>query len=179
MNATVPPEHAALVAAAAAQASRALQAGQASTGAVRPCIGVDLVDVDAIARSVADFGACFLDRFFTKAEQAACRQADGRLDAARLATRFAAKEAAIKALGLSEAGVRWTALEVAGGGSHEPRLVLHGPALAAARARALAPDALALSLSHEGRLACAMVVGLPGDASSRPDSLPDPVPPLP
>ena len=177
MNAAVPPERLAL-AAAVATAGTPAATPAAAARAPGPCIGVDLVDVDAIARSVADFGARFLDRFFTPSEQAACRRADGQPDPARLATRFAAKEAAIKALGLSEAGIGWTTLEVAGGGASAPRLVLHGPAVDAARALRLDPGALALSLSHEGGLACAMVVGLPAATAAESSNLdPDPAAP--
>lgn len=136
--------------------------------AATPRVGVDLVEIAAIARSLDDFGARFLNRLFTPAEQAAVRVGD-RVDAARVATRFAAKEAAIKALGLGADGLGWRELEVVGGVDSAPRLVLHGSAAIRARALGLDPAQLAVSLSHEAGMACAMVVGVPeSEHASRP-----------
>jgi holo-[acyl-carrier protein] synthase len=113
-------------------------------------VGVDLVRVSRVAESIASFGERFVRRIFTDDEIAYARSAPG-LVAERLAARFAAKEAAKKALGLV-AGVGWRDIEVrrAPGGAVE--LALHGPAAAAG------PQGLALSLSHEGDYAIAVVL---------------------
>lgn len=62
-------------------------------------VGVDIVEIERIARTLARFGERFLRRVYTEAEIAYCR---GR--PSRLAARFAAKEAVAKALGV---GVFW------------------------------------------------------------------------
>ena len=72
----------------------------------------------------------------------------------RLASRFAAKEAAMKALGLAGRGVGWRQIEVTASDAGAPELTLHGDA----KALAAGAGDLALSLSHEGDFATAVVV---------------------
>ena len=92
-------------------------------------VGIDLVDVSRIAASIDAFGDRFLRRVFTEGELAyAC--AAPALTAERLAARFAAKEAAKKALELE--GVAWRDLEVARSPNGACHLVLHGAARVAA-----------------------------------------------
>jgi holo-[acyl-carrier protein] synthase len=109
-------------------------------------VGIDLVQISRIAGSLAAFGERFLRRVYTDGELAYA----GR-DCDRLAARFAAKEAAKKALGLD--GVGWRELEVVREDSGACELVLHGSARAAAGA-----CNLALSMSHEGDHATAVVI---------------------
>ena len=109
-------------------------------------VGIDLVQISRIAESLATFGERFLRRVFTDGEVAYARGAPDRL-----AARFAAKEAAKKALALD--GVSWRELEVVRHDSGACDLVLHGGARAAAGAAALA-----LSMSHEGDHATAVVI---------------------
>jgi holo-[acyl-carrier protein] synthase len=106
-------------------------------------IGIDLVQISRIAESVATFGDRFLHRIFTDGELAYARGVPERL-----AARFAAKEAAKKALDLD--GVSWRDLEVVRTPSGACELVLHG--------RAARPVSLALSLTHEGDHAAAVVI---------------------
>ncbi|HEX3476946.1 MAG TPA: holo-ACP synthase [Kofleriaceae bacterium] len=113
-------------------------------------VGIDLVDVSRIAASIDAFGDRFLRRVFTEGEIAYARSAPA-LTAERLAARFAAKEAAKKALELE--GVGWRDLEVARSPSGAPHLVLHGAARAAAGTKSFA-----LSMSHEGDHATAVVI---------------------
>jgi holo-[acyl-carrier protein] synthase len=113
-------------------------------------VGIDLVDVRRIAASIDAFGDRFLRRVFTDGELAYARSAPA-LTAERLAARFAAKEAAKKALELE--GVGWRELEVARSPSGACHLVLHGAARAAAGTMSLA-----LSMSHEGDHATAVVI---------------------
>jgi holo-[acyl-carrier protein] synthase len=118
-------------------------------------VGIDLVRVSRIAESIEHFGERFLQRLFTEGEIAYARAAP-LLTNERLAARFAAKEAALKALGLVDRGVSWRDIEVVTAlPSHACSLRLHG------RARALAgtaDDDVALSVSHEGDFATAVVI---------------------
>ena len=100
-----------------------------------------------VEESLARFGERFLRRVFTEGEIAYATSAPA-LAAERLAARFAAKEAAIKALGLADQGIGWRQIEVERQASGKCRVVLHGAARAAA-ARA-GVGALSVSLSHEG-----------------------------
>ncbi|HEX6989842.1 MAG TPA: holo-ACP synthase [Bacillota bacterium] len=118
-------------------------------------IGVDLVAVDRIARVVGRRGERFLSRVFTPAELAACPP--GEQYARRLAARFAAKEAVLKALGTGlAAGIRWREIEVQRPARGRPAITLHGRA--AQHAAALGVARLHLSLSHDGPFAAAFVV---------------------
>ncbi|MFL6694461.1 MAG: holo-ACP synthase, partial [Ramlibacter sp.] len=78
--------------------------------------------------------------------------------AARLAARFAAKEATIKALSLSDAGVDWRDMEVHRADDGACTLVLRGQALEAARA--LHIGAVLVCLSHDGEYGAAVVAAL-------------------
>ena len=124
-------------------------------GAESMSVGIDLVQLSRISESLATFGDRFLRRVFTEGEIAYATSAPEHTPA-RLAARFAAKEATVKALDLVERGVGWREIEVTRGPSGAPRLVLHGAARAAA-VEAGDPT-LSLSLSHEGDYATAVVI---------------------
>jgi holo-[acyl-carrier protein] synthase len=115
-------------------------------------IGIDVVSIPRVAEILARQQGRFEARVFTKAERDYCR---GRARAAEhYAARFAAKEAALKALGVP-GRLRWHELEVVHDGG-VPRLRLHGRAAEAARARQ--SPRLHLSLSHTAETAVAIVV---------------------
>ncbi len=118
-------------------------------------LGLDLVDVARVARILGGpppRAERFLARVFTAGERAYC---DAVVDRpTRYAARFAAKEAALKALG-APAGLRFTELEVVRE-EGAPRLVLAGRAAEAARA--LGVTRLHLSITHDGGTAAAVVV---------------------
>jgi holo-[acyl-carrier protein] synthase len=117
-------------------------------------LGFDLAQVSAIQKSLQCFGERFAQRLFTDHELDYAGSGHG-VRAQRLAARFAAKEAVIKALGLSEAGVNWRDIEVVklnGGGCG---IALHGRVAQLAAAMGAGP--LSLSLSHEGDYAGAVV----------------------
>ncbi len=97
------------------------------------------------------FGDLFTQRIFTAGEIA---YANGAAD--KLAARFAAKEAAIKAFDLSETGLDWRHIEVASSVSGRPMLRLQGAA--AARATEIGAQEIAVSMSHEGDVALAAVI---------------------
>ena len=129
----------------------------------RLCAGIDTVALSSLRESLAAFGPRFVQRLFTAQEQAvAAESVDGGVE--RLAARFAAKEAAIKAFGLSEVGVDWRQIEVFRLPSGAPELRLHGRALA--HAQALGVRSMTVSLSHDGEQACALVVAVADEAAS-------------
>ncbi len=89
-------------------------------------LGLDITEVDRIADAVNRYGDRFLRRIFTDDEVAYCTRR--RLPAVHLAGRFAAKEAAMKALGTGHSrGVLWRDVEVVRHGG-PPRVQFHGGA---------------------------------------------------
>ncbi|HEY6196955.1 MAG TPA: holo-ACP synthase [Candidatus Eisenbacteria bacterium] len=118
-------------------------------------IGIDVCKVDRIAESLRRFGERMERRLFTPGELAYCRGFKDPLP--HLAARFAAKEAASKALGTGIAGgIGWTQIEVLQPGGRVPILRLSGAALE--RFRAMGATESHLSLSHDGGLGVACVV---------------------
>ncbi|MER3405473.1 MAG: ACP synthase [Chloroflexota bacterium] len=113
-------------------------------------VGVDIIEIERIAAALERHGSRFLERIYTEREVAYCR---GRV--AELAARFAAKEAASKALGTGMRGIRWRDIEVLPDGRGKPLLYLHGAALA--RAQELGLREFAVSLSHSRDFAVAVV----------------------
>ena len=114
--------------------------------------GVDIVEIPRIRRVAERYGLRFFRRIYTEGEITYCR---GR--APQLASRFAAKEAVMKALGTGIRGVRWRDIEVVRERGQAPTIRLHGTALA--RAQHLGIDHLAVSLSHAEEYSVAFVVG--------------------
>lgn len=118
-------------------------------------IGVDICRAERIAESLKRFGERMEKRLFTPGELAYCRGHKDPLP--HLAARFAAKEAASKALGTGmSGGVGWTQIEVIQPGGRVPTLVFTGAALE--RAQALGVTRSHLTLSHDAGLAVACVV---------------------
>lgn len=116
---------------------------------------MDLVSVNRIRVAIGRHGGRARRRLFTPRELVEC---DERLDPAEcMAARFAAKEAAFKAVGTGKcAGTRWTDVEVLTEEGGRPRLELSGST--AERARALGTSRIHVTLSHEAGLACAFVL---------------------
>src|SRR5450755_4599160 len=123
----------------------------------RVLVGVDLTRITEVADSIERFGDRYLQRLFTEHELASCH---GHPDtvAEGLAARFAAKEATIKVLKPEAARPEWRSMEVhrTPSGACEMRLTDS----AARRAGELGITDLAVSLSHEGGMAAAVVVAL-------------------
>ena len=113
--------------------------------------GVDIIEIPRIKQVLDRYGQRFLNRVFTPDEIAYCR---GR--APNLAGRFAAKEAAMKALGTGVRGVGWKDIEVIRADSGAPSLRLHGRA--EKRAERLQVGEMSLSISHSREYAVAFVV---------------------
>jgi holo-[acyl-carrier protein] synthase len=118
--------------------------------------GVDLLEISRVWTARVRHGDRFLQRVFTPRELAQCQD---RVES--LAGRFAAKEAAAKALGTGiwRHGVRWTDIEVSRDeASGAPTLHLHGAA--AQRAQILGWATWSISLSHDRERVMAFVVAL-------------------
>src|SRR5918997_2209192 len=116
--------------------------------------GMDATEIDRIAHSIERYGDHFLRRVFTEGEIAYCRRK--RTASPSFAARFAAKEAAMKALGTGAAhGVYWTGIEVVRRHG-PPRLTFHGGALA--RFQAMGATGSLLTLTHSRDLAIAHVI---------------------
>lgn len=117
--------------------------------------GIDLVEIARIQHSVERYGARFLDRVYTAAEKAYCLRK--RNAAESLAARFAAKEAAAKALGTGISyGVSWLEIEVVRAPGGRPAIRFHGRA--AEIAARLGARNSALSITHTAELAMASVL---------------------
>jgi holo-[acyl-carrier protein] synthase len=118
--------------------------------------GVDLIDVSRIERMLVEHAERFRERVFTETERAYA-EAGGRRRAERYAARFAAKEAAFKALGTGwRSGIAWTDAEVVHGVDGAPVLRVHGALAEAAQARGV--DRWLVTLTHTDTLAMASVL---------------------
>jgi holo-[acyl-carrier protein] synthase len=118
-------------------------------------IGIDLVEISRIEQVFARRGDRFRTRVFTEMESSYCEARASKF--ASYAVRFAAKEAAMKAIGTGWAdAVGWKEIEVVNAANGKPTLRLHGRALefmlqlGASRAH--------VSLTHSGDLAIAEVI---------------------
>src|SRR4051794_11806420 len=118
--------------------------------------GIDITEVARIAASIERFGERFLNRVYTPNEIAYCRSK--RLSANQsFAARFAAKEAAMKAIGTGlRRGVTWHDVEVSREPGGRPTVVFHGQAKAFAEN--LGMKRVALSLTHTADQAMAQVI---------------------
>ena len=119
-------------------------------------VGIDLLEIERLERAL-ERRPRLAERLFRPAELEYARSR--RHPAQHLAARFAAKEAALKALGIGGLGLR--DVEVEGGGHEPPRLRLHGRAAAAAAEAGLE---LSVSLTHSRDLAAAVVQARRRDA---------------
>jgi len=116
-------------------------------------VGIDAVDIDRL-RTVLGRRRHLAERLFTSGERAYAALAPDPVP--RLATRFATKEAVMKALGLGLGAFGFHDAEVVRDGLDAPRLALHG--VAADLARAAGAVRWHLSLTHTDGMALAVVV---------------------
>jgi holo-[acyl-carrier protein] synthase len=117
--------------------------------------GIDIAEVARIRRSIERFGDRFVQRVYTPGEINYCESKANRAE--RYAARFAAKEAAMKALGTGwNHGVRWRDCEVMRLPGGRPTITFHGTA--AEVAARLGVKNAALSLSHTAEQAIAQVI---------------------
>ena len=118
--------------------------------------GIDITEVARIARAIERYGERFLNRIYTPAEIAYCRGKKRNADQS-FAARFAAKEAAMKAIGTGlRRGVTWHDVEVSREPGGRPTILIHGKA--AEFAMKLGMKRAALSLTHTEHEAMAQVI---------------------
>jgi holo-[acyl-carrier protein] synthase len=118
-------------------------------------MGIDVAEVKRIREVFESQRERFVRRVYTQAEAAYCEQFKNKYE--RYAGRFAAKEAAMKALGTGwSRGVRWVDVEVARQRGGRPMLELHGEARKIADR--LGVKHIAISITHTAEQAFAQVV---------------------
>lgn len=116
--------------------------------------GIDVVEVERIARSIERYGLRFLSRVFTAGEIAYSQRKKNCAES--FAARFAAKEAGAKALGTGiQHGITWTEMEVRRAPGQRPTLHFSGRALE--MAERLGVKRVSLSLTHSKTVAIAAV----------------------
>jgi len=117
--------------------------------------GVDIMETARIEGALQRHGQRFAARVCTPAEIAYCQKFKNQAE--RFAARFAAKEAAFKALGTGwSEGVRWVDVEITHSPSGKPELILRGRAKEIARR--LGVTRAAVSISHADRYVVAQVI---------------------
>jgi holo-[acyl-carrier protein] synthase len=117
-------------------------------------LGLDATDIDRIANTIERYGERFLGRIFTAGERAYCTRR--KVPSIHFAGRFAAKEAAMKALGTGHSrGVLWRDVEVVRHGG-PPQLQLHGGA--AKHFASMGGVSTLLTITHSDALALAQVI---------------------
>lgn len=117
--------------------------------------GIDIAEVPRIRQSMERFGDRFRQRIYTAGEIRYCDSKANRVE--RYAARFAAKEAAMKALGTGwSRGVRWRDCEVVRLPGGRPSIVFHGQA--GEIAVRMGVKNAALSLTHTSEQAMAQVI---------------------
>ena len=116
-------------------------------------LGIDVVEIDRIQHSLTRFGAHFLQRVLTEKERAALPATP----ASYVAARFAAKEAAVKALGTGFAqGITLQDIEIVNGSMGEPYMSRRGAAQQ--RMQTLGATRIYVSLTHSRQTAAAVVI---------------------
>lgn len=118
-------------------------------------VGIDLVSVDSIREALQTHSERYLERVYTAREVEDCTSSAG-VDPERLAARFAAKEATLKALRPREYSIPWSSIEVRRDPGGWVELELTGPAAMLADATGITE--LSLSITHEGGFAAAVVI---------------------
>jgi len=117
--------------------------------------GIDICEVPRVREAIERFGERFLKRVFTPAEREYCESKRNRIE--RYAARFAAKEAAMKAIGTGlRRGVTWQDFEVGREPGGRPTLLVKGRA--AEFAAKLGMKRAALSITHTKEQAMAQVI---------------------
>jgi holo-[acyl-carrier protein] synthase len=118
-------------------------------------IGIDVIQNERIRESIQKFGDRFLARIYTEGEIGYCQKTAN--PEIHYAARWAAKEAAFKALGTGWAGgIKWKDVEVERMPSGKPELHLHGEALS--KATELGAKRFYVSLTHDQLVSCAVVI---------------------
>lgn len=118
-------------------------------------MGIDITEVERIRAAIERHGEAFLKRIYTAKEREYCEQFRNKYE--RYAGRFAAKEAAMKALGTGwRGGVRWVDFEVVREASGKPSIALDGKAKIIAMH--IGVKRISLSITHTANQALAQVI---------------------
>ena len=118
-------------------------------------LGIDITEIDRVASAIERYGERFLHRVFTDEEIAYCSRR--RVQAIHFAGRFAAKEAAMKALGTGHSQqVLWRSVEVIRKPGDAPQLRLHGGA--ARRFASMNAQSSLVTITHTDTFALAQVL---------------------
>jgi len=114
-------------------------------------IGIDMIEIERIESAIKKWEKRFLHRIYTDAELHA--SAD---NVSALASRFAGKEAVMKALGTGIKGIGWRDIEIISNSDGKPLVRLHGNALN--KAKELGLNEFCISLSDTKQHAIAAVI---------------------
>lgn len=118
-------------------------------------VGIDLIEVPRFEQALHRFGERLINRLFTPAEVAYCQSKARAVE--HYAARFAAKEAAMKALGTGKSGgIRWRDVEITRAPGKPPQIHFHGQARQ--RFENLGAKQVVVSLTHTGHSAMAYVI---------------------
>jgi holo-[acyl-carrier protein] synthase len=118
-------------------------------------VGIDIIEISRVRAAIDRNGERFITRVFTESERAYCKAR--RPSDIHYAGRFAAKEAAFKALGTGWSGkIKWTDVEVENASSGPPKLRFSGAALE--RFKAMGATGVHLSISHSRDYAVATAI---------------------
>lgn len=123
-------------------------------------VGLDLVEIERFGRLYGDFDPDVLARCFTPRELAAVGTDTDRI--ARLAARFAAKEAILKTIGGLQDGIALTDIEIVSDGVSPPRAEVSGGALTAAVRHGVAGWQISLTHTAQSAAAVALALGAVG-----------------
>lgn len=121
-------------------------------------IGTDIIEVERIASLLERHEDSFLERVFTAEETRYCSQ--HKASSQHFAGRWAAKEAALKALGTGWAkGIQWTDIEVTNLASGAPQIELHGAARDYAAEKGIRQMKISISHCKSFAVACVIAIG--------------------
>ena len=115
--------------------------------------GIDMIEVERFRSQKTEIRKRFIDRVYTEAEKAICRE-----NFQHLAGRFAAKEAVSKALGCGIGEVSWQEIEILSDELGAPVLILHGKA--AEKAERLGLTTWSVSITHLKEYAAAVAAAI-------------------
>ena len=128
--------------------------GRSDVYIMKLATGVDLIEIDRIEEVISRHGKHYLERIYTPAELEQCGKRSESL-----AGRFAAKEAAVKALGSGIGEVAWKEVEILGDEQNAPIITLHGAAKQKAEELGLVNWSVSISHSQSHSVAVVVAIG--------------------
>ena len=120
--------------------------------------GVDVIECPRVLQMLEDHGDRFLERVFTSHELDYCHK--HKESTQRLAGRFAAKEAVLKALGTGMRGrMKWTDVQIANDDMGKPEIALTGESATVAKSKGVSQVLVSISHTREHAVASAIALG--------------------